>query len=193
MTEDVSSVIADLKNQASLLKIFVEEEKSRNLSLTLEVDSLKTNLEKVAKEKESEIQLKDVAITDLKNELKLKVEAANTAENEHRQQIGDMKSAAEMKKETDQDARKELRKDVMNTVKPLLDWKEKQIKVLRNKKETMSKSLLAQKKEIKNLQKQTTYYKTEVQSLNKRNVRLLYKCSTHETRKLNKYVNFDNF
>ena len=72
MTEDVSSVIADLKNQASLLKIFVEEEKSRNLSLTLEVDSLKTNLEKVAKEKESEIQLKDVAITDLKNELKLK-------------------------------------------------------------------------------------------------------------------------
>lgn len=68
----MSSVIADLKNQASLLKIFVEEEKSRNLSLTLEVDSLKTNLEKVAKEKESEIQLKDVAITDLKNELKLK-------------------------------------------------------------------------------------------------------------------------
>ena len=68
----MSSVIADLKNQASLLKIFVEEEKSRNLSLTLEVDSLKTNLEKVAKEKESEIQLKDVAITDLKNKLKLK-------------------------------------------------------------------------------------------------------------------------
>ena len=68
----MSSVIADFKNQASLLKIFVEEEKSRNLSLTLEVDSLKTNLEKVAKEKESEIQLKDVAITDLKNELKLK-------------------------------------------------------------------------------------------------------------------------
>ena len=69
---DGRRVIADLKNQASLLKIFVEEEKSRNLSLTLEVDSLKTNLEKVAKEKESEIQLKDVAITDLKNELKLK-------------------------------------------------------------------------------------------------------------------------
>ena len=72
LTEDVSSVIADSKNQASLLKISFEEEKSRNLSLTLEVDSLKTNLEKVAKEKESEIQLKDVAITDLKNELKLK-------------------------------------------------------------------------------------------------------------------------
>ena len=43
---------------------------------------MKTNLEKVAEEKESEIKLKDGVIKDLKKELKLNVEAAKTAENE---------------------------------------------------------------------------------------------------------------
>ena len=161
--------LSKAEDSTKLLKMGLQDEKSSKLSfsklcdgLTLEVDCLKKDLEKVTenanfvmnevvKEKENEIKLKGEAIFNLTKQLKLKEEAANSAAKEHSKQIEVMKkeqgtsakdSTLELefeigisnavKGQKEREIR-EARKEILDA-KSALDLKQKEIEVLRYEK-----------------------------------------------------------
>ena len=147
--------VEDCKN---LLKIGLEDEKSSKLSfsqlcdnLTLEVDCLKRDLEKVTenanfvmnevdKEKENEIILKDEEINNLTKRLKLKEESADSAVKEHRKEIEDLIKESNhfdtigiaVKNRKEREIR-EARKEIMEA-KSALDLKRVELEVLKKEK-----------------------------------------------------------